>query len=364
MFLIVHEGAWAVGWDLNFRVFTWPTTMLGVRVGQARILKLRQLAVELAASPNIWTSGALFLRQWVSFASSRAGGSGMIAKTVGTAIVGAGPYGLSIAAHLRARGIQHRIFGRPMVTWLNHMPKSMLLKSDGFASNLSAPAGDHTLRSYCLSHGISYDDYDIPVALTTFTDYALDFQRRFVPEVDERLLTELASRDGGFTLRLEGGERLHAHRVVLAVGISHFDHVPEGLKEHAGRFVSHSSAWKEVSQFLNSDVTIIGGGSSALELAAALHEAGAKARLVIRAPAIRFDSRTPRPSALGLWRRLRHPRSGLGPKSEIVAVFRISPPFSLSAPINPPRHSSSSSRSSIARLSPFCPSESGFADGL
>ena len=117
----------------------------------------------------------------------------MIAKTVGTAIVGAGPYGLSIAAHLRARGIQHRIFGRPMVTWLNHMPKSMLLKSDGFASNLSAPAGDHTLRSYCLSHEISYDDYDIPVALTTFTDYALDFQRRFVPEVDERLLTELAS---------------------------------------------------------------------------------------------------------------------------------------------------------------------------
>ena len=125
----------------------------------------------------------------------------MIAKTIGTAIVGAGPYGLSIAAHLKGRGIRHRIFGRPMSTWLNHMPKSMKLKSDGFASNLSAPVGDHTIRSYCLRNGISYDDYDIPVSLATFTAYALDFQRRYVPQLDERTVTALAWRDGCFTLR-------------------------------------------------------------------------------------------------------------------------------------------------------------------
>ena len=38
------------------------------------------------------------------------------------AIVGAGPYGLSIAAHLRVAGVTFRIFGRPMQTWRYHMP--------------------------------------------------------------------------------------------------------------------------------------------------------------------------------------------------------------------------------------------------
>ena len=55
------------------------------------------------------------------------------------AIVGAGPYGLSIAAHLRERGVNFRIFGTPMRTWREQMPRGMLLKSDGFASNLSDP---------------------------------------------------------------------------------------------------------------------------------------------------------------------------------------------------------------------------------
>ncbi len=61
------------------------------------------------------------------------------------AIIGAGPYGLSIAAHLRSLGVDYRIFGRPLDTWRRQMPAGMMLKSDGFASNLSAPAGEGTL---------------------------------------------------------------------------------------------------------------------------------------------------------------------------------------------------------------------------
>ena len=66
------------------------------------------------------------------------------------------------------------------------MPKGMLLKSDGFASNLSAPVDEHSLGAYCARHAIPYDDFAIPVPLATFVDYALDFQRRFVPTPDER----------------------------------------------------------------------------------------------------------------------------------------------------------------------------------
>jgi len=45
-------------------------------------------------------------------------------------IVGAGPYGLSAAAHLRAAdGLDVRVFGEPMSFWERHMPKGMLLRS-------------------------------------------------------------------------------------------------------------------------------------------------------------------------------------------------------------------------------------------
>src|ERR1700737_3337868 len=52
-----------------------------------------------------------------------------------TAIIGAGPYGLSLAAHLRHRGLSYEMFGQPMQSWSAFMPKGMLLKSEGFASN-------------------------------------------------------------------------------------------------------------------------------------------------------------------------------------------------------------------------------------
>jgi cation diffusion facilitator CzcD-associated flavoprotein CzcO len=67
------------------------------------------------------------------------------------AIIGAGPYGLSIAAHLKVRGLDFRIFGSPMHTWLSHMPKGMRLKSEGFASGLYDPQSTFTPRG--LLHG-------------------------------------------------------------------------------------------------------------------------------------------------------------------------------------------------------------------
>ena len=85
-------------------------------------------------------------------------------KVSDIAIIGAGPYGLSIAAHLRARDIEHRIIGEPMQFWLGHMPKGMFLKSDGFASSLYDPGGHFTLRHYCEEHNIEYADLGTPVS--------------------------------------------------------------------------------------------------------------------------------------------------------------------------------------------------------
>ena len=45
------------------------------------------------------------------------------------AVIGAGPYGLSAGAHLKAKGIAVRVFGEPMEFWANKMPEGMLLRS-------------------------------------------------------------------------------------------------------------------------------------------------------------------------------------------------------------------------------------------
>jgi len=105
-----------------------------------------------------------------------------------TAIVGAGPYGLSIAAYFRRSGVPFRIFGRPMDSWLAHMPKGMMLKSDGFASDIYDPEKMFTLRQFCAERGIEYADTGVPVRLDTFSAYGLAFRDRMVPELEDKLV--------------------------------------------------------------------------------------------------------------------------------------------------------------------------------
>ena len=54
--------------------------------------------------------------------------------SVKIAIIGAGPYGLSVASALGADQAEVVLLGEPMKTWRTAMPEGMSLKSDGFAS--------------------------------------------------------------------------------------------------------------------------------------------------------------------------------------------------------------------------------------
>jgi thioredoxin reductase len=227
------------------------------------------------------------------------------------AIIGAGPYGLSLAAHLGARGVEHRILGDPMQFWRGHMPKGMLLKSDGFASTLYHPAGDFTLRHYCKERGIAYADIGVPVRLEDFCAYGLAFQKRFAPNLDNKRVTSLDRSQGGFTLRLNDGESFTAQRVVIATGLSHFEHVPTELAGLPADLLSHSSAHADCSQFKGRDVTVVGGGASATELATLLHESGAGVRMIARRPSIDIHSRMPDRRTLA--ETIRNPLSPIGP---------------------------------------------------
>ncbi|QUQ65826.1 NAD(P)-binding domain-containing protein [Kutzneria sp. CA-103260] len=226
------------------------------------------------------------------------------------AVIGAGPYGLSIAAYLRDYGVNTRVFGIPLDTWRDHMPAGMLLKSDGFASNVYGPKAVGTLAEYCRENGIPYHDTDIPVPLQVFGDYAADFQRRFVPDLEEVLVSGLAREGSGFRLTLTDGQDVWADRVVCAVGITHFARTPRELRGLPAERISHTYDVHDPSVFAGRDVTVIGAGSSAVDTAVLLAEAGATVSLVARANEVKFGGD---PGPRGLWEKLRSPSSGVGP---------------------------------------------------
>jgi cation diffusion facilitator CzcD-associated flavoprotein CzcO len=229
-----------------------------------------------------------------------------------TAIVGAGPYALSIAAHFRREGIPFRVFGRPMDSWVAHMPKGMMLKSDGFASNIYDPERAFTLRKFCAERGIEYGDTGIPVRLETFNQYGLAFRDRLVPELEDKMVIGVEAMPEGFRLQLEDGETLQARTVVLAVGITHFEYVPVNLAHLSPEFLSHSARHHEVEPFRGHNVVVIGGGGSALDWSGLLKEAGADVQLVSRRKELKFHSQ-PTGKPRSAWQQIRHPQSGLGP---------------------------------------------------
>ena len=229
------------------------------------------------------------------------------------AIIGAGPYGLSVAAHLRRRGIAFRIFGRPMDSWLAHMPKGMLLKSDGFASNISDPDDDFTLRHFCAERGIEYSEMGLPVRVDTFAAYGLAFKERKVPELENTLVIGLERVAGGFLLQLETGETVKARRVILAVGITHFAYTPPGLTHLPTEVLSHSFHHHDLEPFKNKRVVVIGGGASATDLAGLLADKGVDVHLVSRATSLSFHQKADVEKPRSSWQRIRNPHSGLGP---------------------------------------------------
>ena len=228
------------------------------------------------------------------------------------AIIGAGPYGLSLAAHLRSHHISFRIFGRPMDSWRAHMPKGMFLKSDGFASNIYDPNSEFSLSRFCAEQGKEYADTGIPVSLENFVAYGLAFKERMVPELEDRLVVTVERKDEGFLLLLDDGQTVMARRVVLAVGITHFEHLPANLANLPSELLSHSFRHHDLEQFRGRRVLVIGAGASALDLAALLHEGGAETQLVSRAHQLKFHSK-PTGKPRSWWQQVRHPQSGLGP---------------------------------------------------
>ncbi|KUF19328.1 FAD-dependent oxidoreductase [Streptomyces silvensis] len=244
-----------------------------------------------------------------------------MAKTV--AVIGAGPYGLSTAAHLRGRGLHVRIFGSPMASWVENMPAGMLLKSPPAASVLSAPEAGFTLSGYCRDAGEPLLDGDDRVPVETFVRYGRWFAEHAVSAVENVRVLRVDRRSDGYLLELSSGEEATAGAVVVASGTHNFAYVPRPLASWMGEgLVSHSSHHADPAKFAGQDVVVVGAGQSGQEGAALLHEAGARVRLLVRAPHLVFG-RAPSPPPH--WR----PASPLGRSWGLYALARHAAAFRL-----------------------------------
>lgn len=204
------------------------------------------------------------------------------------AVVGAGPYGLAVASHLRAAGRDARIFGKVMDFWENQMPKGMCLRSPKTGSDISDPSRAFTLNRFEAAENCHVPSSRMP--LEQFVSYGKWFQRQSLPDLDSRLVNNIERVGGGFDLRLDDDEHVASRNVVIATGIGAFPNYPAGFSSLPLELVSHASERvnRDLGRFSGRRVVVIGAGQSALESAALLSESGAQVEILARQPRVRW----------------------------------------------------------------------------
>jgi hypothetical protein len=223
-------------------------------------------------------------------------------------VVGAGPYGLSVAANLLRLGLRVRVFGRHMEMWREQMPEGMVLKSDGFATNFgSLPL---TLEKFCHATGRPFQLVGHRTPLCDVIAYAEAVRAEYVGQIDDVRVARVESRSTGFVVKLADGDEVASKRVVCATGLMGFQRMPKikGMPEHR---ITHVSRHHALDGFAGTRVLVLGAGQSAFETAALLHERGARVEILSRRQPVWFDPEGE--AAPSRWTRVRHPNFGLGP---------------------------------------------------
>jgi hypothetical protein len=211
--------------------------------------------------------------------------SGSASTQCDVAVIGAGPYGLSAGVHLKARGMTVRVFGEPMEFWARKMPEGMLLRSPRVASSLSDPDRAFTLEAY---EAASKREPCAPVPLDTFVEYGRWFRHQLDSDLDQRTVVRVDRDQPGFRLTLQDGEEIRPTYVVIAAGIGPFKKKPAVFQNLCAPQAIHCYEGRDLRKFAGKRVAVIGGGQSALESAALLHEANALVEVIVRESHVRW----------------------------------------------------------------------------
>jgi cation diffusion facilitator CzcD-associated flavoprotein CzcO len=196
------------------------------------------------------------------------------------AVIGAGPYGLAVAAHLRAAKIATRVFGQPVASWRRQMPQGMKLLSPWSASHIPDPQKRFTLDLFARQHGFGPVAERLP--LDRYVAYGEWFQRQAVPDADPRNVIRVEDTGRGFCLVLEDGEPIRAQRVVVATGLAQQEFRPRAFAGLPPELVSHTYEHARLDRWRGARVAVVGRGQGACESAALLREAGTDVELICR----------------------------------------------------------------------------------
>lgn len=194
------------------------------------------------------------------------------------AVLGAGPYGLAVASALGEVGVEHRVIGDPMSFW-REMPEGMLLRSNWTATSIADYRGPVSLDAYLAATG---ERFGKPVPLERFIAYGEWVQTKVAPDADRRVVSRIERDGDGFAVHFDEGDPLRAGRVVVAAGIAPFARRPPQFAGLPPELATHSSEHRDLSRFKGERVLVVGGGQSALESAALLHENGADVEVLVR----------------------------------------------------------------------------------
>ena len=200
-------------------------------------------------------------------------------------VLGAGPYGLSAGAYLKAKGFSVRVFGEPMEFWANKMPAGMLLRSPREASNIADPQGEFTLEAFERAAG---RQAAAPLPLETFVEYGRWFKNQLGTDLDLRGVDRVRVENSHFRLDLHDGSAVRSRRVVVAAGVGPFSRKAPAFTHLSPEQASHCYEGRKVADLAGKRVAVIGAGQSALESAALLHEAGSDVEVIARIPRLRW----------------------------------------------------------------------------
>lgn len=237
---------------------------------------------------------------------------------VDVAVLGAGPHGLAATAHLRRAGVEVHPVGDPMSFWRT-MPMGMVLRSNWTATCIGEHEGPLSLDAYCARTG---NRFTTPVPLDRFLDYGSWVQQQVAPDVDTRVVERFESNGDGFRLTFVDGDPLRARRVVVAAGIAPFAHRPSVAAHLPADLASHTADHRDLARFRGRRVLVVGGGQSALESAALLHESGAEVEVAVRRDHLTWLHGGRYHRMLGRYSRLVYAPTDVGPMglSRLVAV--------------------------------------------
>jgi thioredoxin reductase len=194
-------------------------------------------------------------------------------------IIGAGPYGISLASYAVRNGLSYKLLGYPMDFWKNQMPQNMFIRTPYELVRFPDPKNELSIHHFAKETGATPSD---PLPRPVFVDYAFWYAQKTGVQFTPEWVNSVTKEHDYFVVKTEENNIYKTKNVIIATGIQEFKYVPEIFQNIALHLVSHTTGYTTFEQFKDKDVIVIGSGQSAWEASALLHEANSNVQLIYR----------------------------------------------------------------------------------